>query len=72
MHAALHKTMAAAMFVLCTSTQAAPAPWFWWVSKANGQRVCAQVMPSQGWLRGEGPFHNAQCASQRKALIQLR
>lgn len=72
MHPLLRKCMAAVALVLCTSTQAAPAPWFWWISKTNGQRVCAQVMPSQGWQRGEGPFHNAQCTSQRKALIQLR
>lgn len=43
---------------------AQPAPWFWWVSKLDGQRVCAQVMPRQGWSKGEGPFRNAQCRPQ--------
>lgn len=23
-------------------SHAAPAPWYWWVSKVDGQRVCAQ------------------------------
>lgn len=52
--------------------QAAPAPWYWWISKLNSSRVCAQVMPSQGWSRAEGPFTNAQCTTQRKTLIRLR
>lgn len=49
-----------------------PAPWFWWVSKHDGQRVCAQTMPSQGWRKAEGPFRQAQCRPQRAALIPSR
>lgn len=52
-------------FLLLSSAQAKPAPWYWWVSKVNGERVCAQVMPAQGWTRGTGPFDNAQCSPQR-------
>ena len=51
--------------LVATAVDAKPAPWYWWVSKVNGDRVCAQVMPSQGWTRGEGPFQNAQCSPQR-------
>jgi hypothetical protein len=36
------------------ATQAAPAPWYWWVSKLDGKRVCAQHMPASGWERAEG------------------
>ncbi|WP_370681189.1 hypothetical protein [Comamonas sp. GB3 AK4-5] len=41
--------------------QAAPAPWYWWVSKVDEQRVCAQSMPEQGWERAEGPFTRSDC-----------
>ena len=43
------------------TAQAAPAPWYWWISKLDGQRVCAQHMPAQGWERAEGPFAQAGC-----------
>ena len=51
--------------LMLSATHAKPAPWYWWVSKVNGGRVCAQVMPEQGWTRGDGPFTNAQCSPQR-------
>jgi hypothetical protein len=51
---------------------AQPAPWHWWISKHDGQRVCAQFMPRQGWQRGEGPFANARCQPARSALIHAR
>jgi len=46
------------------AAHAKPAPWYWWASKHDGQRVCAQFMPEQGWVRAEGPFNNAQCRAQ--------
>ncbi|MDH0371174.1 hypothetical protein N7340_05165 [Comamonas aquatica] len=46
--------------------RAAPAPWYWWTSKVDGQRVCAQFMPRQGWTQAEGPFTNPQCRPQRQ------
>ncbi|WP_312594198.1 hypothetical protein [Comamonas terrigena] len=52
------------------ATQAAPAPWYWWVSKLDGQRVCAQHMPASGWERAEGPFTQAGCQTQQpRALL---
>lgn len=44
-----------------TMSHAAPAPWYWWVSKVDGRRVCAQHMPAQGWERDAGPFAQAGC-----------
>lgn len=64
----LQLVSAAAGLLMLATVYAKPAPWYWWVSKVNGGRVCAQVMPSQGWTRGEGPFHNAQCSPQRGVL----
>lgn len=50
--------------LLCTGmggAAAAPAPWYWWISRHNGHRICAQTMPEQGWQKAEGPFNNARC-----------
>ena len=59
------------MLLVCgLAAQAAPAPWFWWVSKINGERVCAQHMPPQGWERAEGPFQSVDCKRPlRKGLL---
>lgn len=56
--------LAAAVLALglpATTAHAAPAPWYWWVSKLDGQRVCAQFMPSQGWEQVEGAFTRSDC-----------
>ena len=51
------------------AAQAAPAPWYWWISKLDGQRVCARQMPASGWERAEGPFAQAGCkVPQPRAL----
>ena len=47
--------------LLGSLAQAAPAPWYWGVSRLDGQRVCAQHMPEQGWERAQGPFARAGC-----------
>lgn len=47
-----------------SAAHAAPAPWYWWVSKIDGQRVCAQYMPTQGWERDDGPFAQAGCKAR--------
>ena len=52
---------------LAAAAEARPAPWYWWVSQHDGQRVCAQTMPSQGWVSAQGPFNNAQCLPQQVA-----
>lgn len=43
------------------SALARPAAWYWWNSRADGQRVCAQTMPDSGWQRVGGPFRDARC-----------
>ena len=65
-------TALAVWMVMSVSAWSKPAPWFWWVSLHDGERVCAQFMPSAGWRQAEGPFHNAQCRPQRGALIMGR
>jgi hypothetical protein len=47
--------------LLTTATQAAPAPWHWWVSKADGARICMQTPPGEGWAYSRGPYRDARC-----------
>lgn len=54
------------LWMTLEAARAAPAPWYWWTSKVDGQRVCAQFMPRQGWTQAEGPFTNPQCRPQRQ------
>lgn len=44
-----------------TAVLAAPAPWYQWKSKLNGEFWCTQNMPGDGWIRISGPFKDAQC-----------
>ncbi len=41
--------------------QAAPAPWYQWRSKANGNLVCAQTPLGDGWYKFAGPYRDARC-----------
>ncbi|MCA1938949.1 hypothetical protein [uncultured Azonexus sp.] len=52
---------ALAGLLLATGTQAAPAPWHWWVSKADGARICMQTPPGEGWAYSRGPYRDARC-----------
>jgi hypothetical protein len=40
---------------------AAPAPWYQWRSKANGNMVCAQTSLGDGWAKFAGPYRDARC-----------
>jgi len=45
---------------VAASPFAAPAAWYKWRSKLNGQEVCAQFMQGE-WEKAGGPFKDAQC-----------
>jgi hypothetical protein len=55
--------------VAVTAVFAAPAPWFYWRSKVDGQRVCAQTSPGSGWEQDSPPYDGPGCAPRRKVLI---
>ncbi|MBU3695136.1 MAG: hypothetical protein CFR70_08990 [Rhodocyclaceae bacterium] len=38
-----------------------PAPWYEWISRLDGNVVCAQTSPGYGWRQGCGPFPDARC-----------
>jgi hypothetical protein len=40
---------------------AAPAPWFKWRSKLDGQQVCAQTLLGPGWEKASGPYQDSHC-----------
>ncbi|MFM9912540.1 MAG: hypothetical protein ACKVN9_03305 [Methylophilaceae bacterium] len=47
---------------------AASAPWFKWESVQDGDVICAQAWPGEGWQQGagrfnsySGPFKDAKC-----------
>ncbi len=46
---------------LLTSALAAPAPWFKWRSKLDGQLACAQVSLGSGWEKASAPYKDSRC-----------
>lgn len=43
------------------SLQAAPAHWYLWRSKVDGDIFCSQTSPGSGWELVRGPFRNPMC-----------
>ncbi len=48
---------------------AAPAPWYYWRSKVDGKRVCAQVTPGPGWERDSAPFDGPGCQAKPRVFV---
>lgn len=40
---------------------AAPAPYYLWMSKIDGSRVCSQSYLGEGWQRMGGPYSDSRC-----------
>ena len=49
--------------------QAAPAPWYYWRSLVDGQRVCAQTSPDPGWEQDSAAYEGPGCQPRRKVLV---
>ncbi|TFW16693.1 hypothetical protein [Duganella callida] len=45
----------------CVNLTAAPAPWWKWRSKVDGQLVCSQTPLGDGWEKAYGPFKDPHC-----------
>ena len=45
----------------CVALAAAPAPWFKWRSKVDGQQVCWQTPLGPGWEKATGPYQDSHC-----------
>lgn len=68
----MHSTMRLLLLVLWLATiqaHAAPAPWYYWRSKVDGARICAQASPGPGWER-DSPAHDGPgCQPRRKVYV---
>ncbi|WP_298212672.1 hypothetical protein [Acidovorax sp.] len=58
-----------AAWSLAFAAFAAPAPWYYWRSKVDGARVCAQTSPGPGWERDSEAYEGPGCQPRRKVLI---
>ncbi|GKS99445.1 hypothetical protein AVKW3434_08675 [Acidovorax sp. SUPP3434] len=54
---------------LAGAAGAAPAPWYFWRSKVDGKRVCAQVSPGPGWERDSTPYDGPGCEARRRVFV---
>lgn len=48
---------------------AGPAPWYWWRSKLDGARICAQTSPGPGWERDGAPHPGPGCAPKPRVFV---
>ncbi len=53
--------LAGACVLLAAELSAEPAPWYWWVSKIDGARVCSQSPLGSGWERIPRPYRDSRC-----------
>jgi hypothetical protein len=37
------------------------APYYWFTSKLDGRKVCAQVMNGEGWTKGTTAYKDQNC-----------
>jgi len=54
--------------ILTSQLIAAPASWYQWRSKVDGQRVCSQTPLGPGWERAAGPFRDSRC--EKRILVK--
>ena len=54
----------AAALLLCGAALAAPALWYYWRSKIDGTRICAQTSPGPGWEQDSAPFEGPGCQAR--------
>ena len=50
-----------ALGIGAAAVTAAPAAYYQWRSKANGQLACSQTPLGEGWERAHGPYRDARC-----------
>jgi hypothetical protein len=57
----LRSTACIAALAIAAASVAAPASYYQWRSKANGQLACSQTPLGDGWERASGPYRDARC-----------
>ncbi|MDP3228189.1 MAG: hypothetical protein Q8N13_09465 [Acidovorax sp.] len=66
---AVAAVLALALWSFAFAVSAAPAPWYYWRSKIDGARVCAQTSPGPGWDRDSAAYDGPGCQPRRKVLV---
>ena len=61
--------VALALMLLTPLVQAAPAPWYYWRSLVDGQRVCAQTSPGPGWEQYSAAYEGPGCQPRTKVIV---
>ena len=61
--------LAAWLLWLALPLHAGPAPWYYWRSKVDGARVCAQTSPGPGWERDSPPYEGPGCQPRTKVIV---
>lgn len=61
--------LALVLWSFAFAVSAAPAPWYYWRSKVDGARVCAQTSPGPGWERDSAAYDGPGCQPRRKVLV---
>jgi len=57
----MKRLLAVLLLGACAAALARPAWWYWYRSRVDGQRVCAQTPLGPGWERVAGPYRDAHC-----------
>ena len=76
-HPASHRRRSSVAWLVLTAwllwlvlpSHAAPAPWYYWRSKVDGARVCAQTSPGPGWERDSPPYEGPGCQPRTKVIV---
>lgn len=76
-HPASHRRRSSVAWLVLTAwllwlalpLHAAPAPWYYWRSKVDGARVCAQTSPGPGWERDSPPYEGPGCQPRTKVIV---
>ncbi|QFY44599.1 DUF4124 domain-containing protein [Candidatus Methylospira mobilis] len=57
------KLISFALFLMlfCSASLAETAPWYKWRSKLDGNVVCSQTSPGDGWEKISGPYKTVRC-----------
>jgi len=49
------------LMLFCGASLAGTAPWYKWRSKLDGNIVCSQTSPGNGWEKIDGPYKTVRC-----------
>lgn len=61
--------VAALCLLQAMPASAAPASWYYWRSKVDGARVCAQTSPGPGWERDSQAYEGPGCQPRPKVIV---